>query len=73
MKKNLNRRDGFVRLLLGLACIAAFFMHLFGDELLETVIGIIGLILLASAVFEFCFIYYLLGIKTRHRRRNNLY
>lgn len=73
MQKNLNRKDAILRSVLGIAAIALFFMQVINDEVLELILGIIGLMLLISAIIEFCPIYYLLGIKTRQKRRKKFY
>lgn len=73
MQKNLNRKDGIIRAILGVGAVAVFFLQLFEDALLEMFFGIIGFILVFSAIIEFCPFYYLLGIKTRHKRRKGLY
>ncbi|MDR6967703.1 uncharacterized membrane protein HdeD (DUF308 family) [Flavobacterium arsenatis] len=73
MQKNLNRKDGLIRAILGFCAIALFFFNPFDDTLLEMIFGIIGLVLIISAVIEFCPIYYFLGIKTRQKRRKKFY
>ena len=73
MQKNLNRKDGIIRAILGVGAIAVFFMQLLDDALLEMFFGIIGFILVFYAIVEFCPFYHLLGIKTRHKRRKGLY
>jgi hypothetical protein len=73
MQKNLNRKDGIIRAILGVGAIAVFFLQLLDDALLEMFFGIIGFILVFSAIVEFCPLYHLLGIKTRHKRRKGLY
>lgn len=73
MRKNINRKDGVIRAILGIGFVALFFLKLIDDALLEIVAGIIGFILLFSAVTEFCPLYYLLGVKTRQNRRDKFY
>lgn len=73
MQKNLNRKDGLIRGLVGLGCILAYIFSVFNDELVEIFLGVIGFILSASAFLEFCPFYYLFGIKTRGKKRQNFY
>jgi len=73
MQKNLNRKDGLIRAILGIGCLVFFFLKVFNDTLLDMVFGIIGFILVISAVFEFCPLYYFLGIKTRQKRKKKFY
>lgn len=73
MRKNINRKDGIIRAILGIALVVAFFFKVIDDELLEIMAGVIGFILLISAVLEFCPLYYFLGIKTRQSRRDKFY
>lgn len=73
MQKNLNRKDGLIRAILGFCAIVLFFLDPFDDPLLEMIFGIVGFVLIISAVIEFCPIYYLLGIKTRQKRRKKFY
>lgn len=73
MQKNLNRKDGLIRAILGFGAVALFFFYPFGDTLLEMIFGILGFVLIVSAIIEFCPVYYLLGIKTRHKRRKKFY
>ena len=58
---------------MGIGAIVVYFMQLLGDVVLEMIFGIAGLILIISAVIEFCPLYYLLGIKNRQKRRKKFY
>ncbi|RZK11497.1 MAG: DUF2892 domain-containing protein [Flavobacterium sp.] len=73
MQKNLNRKDGIIRTILGIGCFVIFFKELFDDALIEMIFVIIGSILLISAFAEFCPLYYVLGIKTRRKRKQKFY
>ena len=73
MRKNLNRTDGLIRAILGITGVSLFFIEVFDSEIVEMIIGIIGVILLVSAIIEFCPLYYFLGIKTRQKRRKKFY
>lgn len=63
MERNVGRLDQFFRIFLGLALIAYIFRS---DEPMNgwPILGIIGLILLASAAMSRCLLYSLFGIST---------
>ena len=73
MRKNLNRKDGLIRTILGIGCIALFFLQVLNDDLVEMVFGVVGFILIISAILEFCPFYYLMGIKTRQKHKKKFY
>lgn len=62
---NIGKSDKIIRLVAGLALLVASFAVLGGaDTTLGIVVGIVGVVLLATAIINFCPIYKLLGLNT---------
>ena len=57
MKSNVGNLDRVIRLVLGIGIAI-------GGIIFESYWGIIGVVILATAVFSFCPLYAMLGIKT---------
>ena len=60
MKKNIGKTDKIIRIILGLVILS---QSVFG---LQSLWGLIGLVLIITAVIDFCPAYTLLGINTRN-------
>ena len=60
MKKNIGKTDKIIRIILGLVILS---QSVFG---LHSLWGLIGLVLIITAVIDFCPAYTLLGINTRN-------
>lgn len=65
MKTNVGRNDRIIRAIGGILALAA----LFGGPLstyptVRVIIGVVGIVLIATSLFAFCPAYRLLGIKT---------
>ena len=73
VQRNLNKTDGIIRAILGVAFAGIFFFEFIEDSLIANVVVVIGFVLVLSAIIEFCPLYYFLGIKTRQKRRNKFY
>jgi hypothetical protein len=68
MKKNLGNVDRAIRLIAGFAIVIAFYMGLFQGTA-ATVLLVMAEILILTALFNFCPLYSLLGIKTGSSRK----
>lgn len=66
MKKNISTIDSVIRLLLAAAVAVLYFNHQI-EGTLGIVLCIAAVIVAATAVFNFCPIYHLIGISTRKK------
>lgn len=57
MKSNVGKLDRIIRLVIGIGIAI-------GGIIFESYWGIVGVVILATAVFSFCPLYALLGLKT---------
>lgn len=67
MNANLGSIDRVLRLILGVALIAAALLSgwtVFESVALTWVVTVVGIVLIATALFRFCPLYRLLGVKT---------
>lgn len=63
MKNNISAADRIIRLLLAATVAILYFTHQI-EGTTAIVLSIVGVIVAATAVFNFCPIYHLLGIST---------
>lgn len=74
MKKNFTSQGRFIRAVLGIVLLLTAFLHLFQDFLLQNLAIGVGLILLVTAILQFCPIYKFLGIDTfKANKRPKMY
>ena len=66
MKKNVGKLDTLLRLILGLALIAAYFMHL-TEGTVGIVLSVFGLVLILTGTIGFCPLYLPFNIKTKSK------
>jgi len=66
MKKNISTTDRTMRLLLAAAVAVLYFTHQI-EGTLAIVLGLAAIVVAATAVVNFCPIYYLLGLSTRKK------
>ena len=69
MKKNINSTDRMIRLLFAAVVAILYFTNTISGTV-AWVLGIAAVILAATAVINFCPIYYALGISTRKKHFN---
>jgi len=68
MIKNVGSADKIIRLLVGIVLIAAPFVSgsaAFSSNIATTAAVIVGIVLIGTAIFSFCPLYRLIGIRTR--------
>ncbi len=62
---NVGKTDKVIRLIAGIALIAASFLALGGvSTTIGVVAGVVGLVLIATAMIKFCPIYKILGLNS---------
>lgn len=66
MKSNLGSIDRLVRILAAVAIAVLYFTHAISGTT-AVILIVIGLVLLLTALMNFCPLYYLLGIRTRKK------
>jgi len=66
MKKNISTADSVIRLFLAAAVALLYFTHQI-EGTLALVLGLAAIVVAATAVFNFCPIYHLLGLSTRKK------
>ncbi len=65
MKTNVGRNDRIIRAIVGTLALAAMFGGPLSTYLtVRLIIGVVGIVLIATSVFAFCPAYRLFGIKT---------
>jgi hypothetical protein len=64
MARNIGSADTLIRLALGAALLAAPYLLTFSNPVVSTGMVVVGTILMVTAVFSFCPLYALLGIRT---------
>ena len=73
MKANINNLDRLFRIIFGLILIVISQFNITNDPLLDIILLALGIYLIISAVFNYCFIYLFLdysSIKTKKYRRS---
>ncbi|MEO6832876.1 MAG: DUF2892 domain-containing protein [Chitinophagaceae bacterium] len=66
MKKNMGRTDRIVRILLALTIVILYFTHQISGSA-AIILGILGIIFLATSYISFCPLYFPFGISTRKK------
>ncbi len=67
MKANIGKIDRIIRLVLGVLFIALPYftqLEIYQNPILRIVLPVMGLVLIATAIFKFCLLYTLFGIRT---------
>lgn len=64
MQKNVGGMDRLIRAVVGIALIYYAMSNLPGSDVWMVPAGMVGFILLLTAIFGWCFVYKILGIKT---------
>lgn len=69
MKKNINSIDRIARLLIAAVVAILYFTHQIQGTL-AVILGIAAIIIAATALINFCPIYYILGISTKKNKHS---
>ena len=64
MKKNMSKADGIIRIIVALV-IGVLWYSGAVSGLLLTILGVVGVIFIATGFINFCPLYAVLGIRTR--------
>jgi uncharacterized membrane protein HdeD (DUF308 family) len=64
MRKNFNKSGRFVRFILGAIALILSLTNYFEDPLIGYVLLGLGIVLIVTAIIQFCPLYYFLGIDT---------
>ena len=67
MQKNVGGMDRLIRAVVGIALIYYAMSNLPGSDVWMVPAGMVGFILLLTAIFGWCLLYKILGIKTKAR------
>ncbi|MCX8195274.1 MAG: DUF2892 domain-containing protein [Candidatus Micrarchaeota archaeon] len=68
-EKNIGMADKALRMVLGVVLIGVFLLNYAHDPLLYLLVFAVGLILLATAATESCWLYSLIGFSTLERKK----
>lgn len=66
MTKNMSKTDGIIRLIVAALIAILYFTGVIGGTL-AIVLGVVGLIFIATGFMNFCPLYSVLGLRTRKK------
>lgn len=69
MKKNVGLKSRIIRVILGILALVVAITDFFADDFLDQVFLITGILLLFTAVFQYCPLYNFLGINTHVKKK----
>ena len=73
MKKNISVYGRITRLVIGVVALIVAFTDFFEDAFLDKLLFGAGIVLLLSSIFQFCPLFYFLGISTYQKKKIKMY
>jgi len=69
MKKNISAYGRVIRFVVGILALVAAFTDFFEDGFLDQLLLVLGIVLLLTAILQFCPLYYFLGVNMYNKKK----
>lgn len=73
MKRNINKPDRIVRAIIGIISIILSVTNFFEDNIVDTGLLVLGVVLITASIIQICPLYFFLGLNSYKKKKLKMY